>query len=157
MPPCSQVRGCSRFCSGIFRQRVRVFRHRNQKHVYRDFSSTLVAGEEAPSVVAQIELAPRLVKEQCPAVGANQERNRNRGSVGREKWRDLPINHPIEVAPPIKLIRPFTQAEHRRIRSSNDRDQKAEREGRKNRHNEGYDEAADGNAREPQVERVIDE
>ena len=49
-----------------------------------------------------------------------------------------------------------TEAEHRRIRSSNDRDQKAEREGRKNRHNQGYDETADG-APEPQIERVVDE
>jgi hypothetical protein len=50
-----------------------------------------------------------------------------------------------------------TEVEHRRIRSSNDRDQKAEREGKKNRHNQGYDEAADGKRPEPQIERVIDE
>ena len=50
-----------------------------------------------------------------------------------------------------------TEAEHRRIRSSNDRDQKAEREGKKNRHNEGYDEAADGKTPEPRLERVVDE
>jgi hypothetical protein len=50
-----------------------------------------------------------------------------------------------------------TDAEHRRIHSSNDRDQKDEREGRKNRHNEGYDEAADGKFPEPQIERVVDE
>jgi hypothetical protein len=50
-----------------------------------------------------------------------------------------------------------TEEEHRRIRSSNDRDQKAEREGRKNRHNQGYDEAADGKVPEPQIERVVDE
>jgi hypothetical protein len=50
-----------------------------------------------------------------------------------------------------------TEAEHRRIRSTNDRDQKAEREGRKNRHNAGYDEAADGKVPEPQIERVVDE
>jgi hypothetical protein len=50
-----------------------------------------------------------------------------------------------------------TEAEHRRIRSSNDRDQKAEREGKKNRHNQGYDEAADGKHPEPQIERVVDE
>src|SRR3954470_14647726 len=50
-----------------------------------------------------------------------------------------------------------TEAEHRRIRSSNDRDQKAEREGRTTRHNEGYDEAADGKIPEPQIERVVDE
>jgi hypothetical protein len=50
-----------------------------------------------------------------------------------------------------------TEDEHRRIRSSNDRDQKAEREGRKNRHNAGYDEAADGKVPEAQIERVVDE
>jgi hypothetical protein len=50
-----------------------------------------------------------------------------------------------------------TEEEHRRIRSSNDRDQKAEREGQKNRHNQGYDETADGKIPEPQIERVVDE
>ena len=50
-----------------------------------------------------------------------------------------------------------TEAEHRRIRSSNDRDQKAEREGTKNRHNQGYDEAADGKIPEPRIDRVVDE
>jgi hypothetical protein len=50
-----------------------------------------------------------------------------------------------------------TEAEHQRIRSSNDRDQKAEREGKKNRHNQGYDEAADGKIPERQIERVVDE
>jgi hypothetical protein len=50
-----------------------------------------------------------------------------------------------------------TEDEHRRIRSSNDRDQKAERDGKKNRHNEGYDEAADGTNPAPQIERVVDE
>jgi len=37
-----------------------------------------------------------------------------------------------------------TQAEHDRIRQSNDRDQRLEREGKESRHNRGYDEAADG-------------
>lgn len=50
-----------------------------------------------------------------------------------------------------------TEVQHRRIRSSNDRDQKAEREGRKNRHNEGYDDAADGKFRELRIARVVDE
>lgn len=49
-----------------------------------------------------------------------------------------------------------TEAEHRRVRSSNDRDQKLEREGKRSRHNEGYDEAADGKA-PSKVENVIDE
>ena len=50
-----------------------------------------------------------------------------------------------------------TEAEHRRIRSSNDRDQKDEQEGRSNRHNDGYDEAADGTLVVPKIERVVDE
>jgi hypothetical protein len=29
-----------------------------------------------------------------------------------EEWRDLAINHAIEVAAPVELIRPFTEAEH---------------------------------------------
>jgi len=36
-----------------------------------------------------------------------------------------------------------TQAEHDRIRKSNDLDQELEREGRKSKHNQGYDEVAD--------------
>jgi hypothetical protein len=50
-----------------------------------------------------------------------------------------------------------TEAEHRRIRSSNDRDQRAEKQGRVSRHNEGYDEAADGTIPEPRIDRVVDE
>lgn len=49
-----------------------------------------------------------------------------------------------------------TEEEHKRIRSSNDRDQKLEREGKPSRHNRGYDEAADG-AAAPEIERVVDE
>ena len=36
-----------------------------------------------------------------------------------------------------------TEAEHDRIRASNDRDQKLEREGKVAPHNSGYDEVAD--------------
>ena len=49
-----------------------------------------------------------------------------------------------------------TAEEHKRIRSSNDRDQQLEREGKVSRHNRGYDEAADG-APVPEIERVVDE
>jgi hypothetical protein len=49
-----------------------------------------------------------------------------------------------------------TEAEHKRIRSSNDRDQELEREGEVAPHNRGYDEAADGPPL-PEVERVVDE
>ena len=50
-----------------------------------------------------------------------------------------------------------TPAEHQRIRKSNDRDQKLEREGKGSRHNRGYDEAADGVAPPPEIDRVVDE
>jgi len=50
-----------------------------------------------------------------------------------------------------------TEAEHARIRKSNDRDQKIEREGGVSRHNQGYDEAADGAVRRPKIENVVDE
>jgi hypothetical protein len=47
--------------------------------------------------------------------------------------------------------------ERERIRKSNDRDQELEREGKPSRHNRGYDEAADGVARTPDIKRVVDE
>ncbi len=50
-----------------------------------------------------------------------------------------------------------TEAEHKRIRQSNDRDQRLEREGKASRHNRGYDEAADGKRPEPKVEDVVEE
>jgi hypothetical protein len=50
-----------------------------------------------------------------------------------------------------------TPAEHDRIRKSNNRDQRLEREGKVSRHNQGYDEAADGVVRPPEVDRVVDE
>ena len=50
-----------------------------------------------------------------------------------------------------------TEAEHQRIRSSNDRDQELEREGKPASHNRGYDEAADGKQKAPEIERVVDE
>ena len=50
-----------------------------------------------------------------------------------------------------------TQEEHDRIRESNDRDQQLEREGKVSSHNRGYDEAADGGVRRPEIERVVDE
>jgi hypothetical protein len=48
-------------------------------------------------------------------------------------------------------------AERQRIRKSNDHDQQMERNGQQSRHNRGYDEAADGVIREPEIERVVDE
>ena len=60
----------------------------------------------------------------------------------------------VEIVP---LPSSETEAEHKRIRSSNDRDQKLEREGKVSRHNRGYDEAADGTLATPKIARVIDE
>ena len=59
---------------------------------------------------------------------------------------------------PVPLPGEEDEAEHQRIRSSNDRDQQLEREGKPSRHNRGYDEAAHGGAKDqPQIERVVDE
>jgi hypothetical protein len=49
------------------------------------------------------------------------------------------------------------EPERLRIRESNDRDQKLEREGQQSRHNRGYDEAADGVVRAPEIERIVEE
>jgi len=47
--------------------------------------------------------------------------------------------------------------ERERIRKSNDRDQELERHGQRSRHNQGYDEAADGIAPAAEIERIVDE
>ena len=49
-----------------------------------------------------------------------------------------------------------TEAEHDRIRKSNDRDQEMERHGEQSPHARGYDEAADG-LPTPTITRVVDE
>jgi hypothetical protein len=49
-----------------------------------------------------------------------------------------------------------TEAEHQRIRESNDHDQELEREGQVSRHNRGYDEVVKG-VPAPEIERVVDE
>lgn len=61
-----------------------------------------------------------------------------------------------EELTPVPLPGDEDQAEHDRVRSSNDRDQELEREGKKSPHSRGYDEVAKGkNA--PEIERVVDE
>lgn len=57
---------------------------------------------------------------------------------------------------PVPLPASETEAEHQRIRKSNDRDQQLEREGKAAAHNRGYDEAADGPAT-PAIERIVEE
>jgi len=49
-----------------------------------------------------------------------------------------------------------SEAERRRIRKSNDRDQALEQRGEESPHNRGYDEAADGMPTPP-IERPVDE
>jgi hypothetical protein len=49
-----------------------------------------------------------------------------------------------------------TDEERDRIRKSNDRDQRQERQGKLAPHNQGYDEVADG-VPAPTIERVVDE
>jgi hypothetical protein len=49
------------------------------------------------------------------------------------------------------------EAERQRIRQSNDRDQDMERRGKPSPHNRGYDDAADGVVRRPEIVRVVDE
>ena len=48
-------------------------------------------------------------------------------------------------------------AERERIRESNTRDQEMEKHGEQSRHNRGYDEAADGVVRDPEIQNVVDE
>ena len=57
---------------------------------------------------------------------------------------------------PVPLPGEEDEAERKRIRESNDRDQNLERQGKPARHNQGYDEAADG-VPEPEIEHIVDE
>ena len=57
---------------------------------------------------------------------------------------------------PVPLPGEEDTEEHRRIRSSNDRDQKLEQQGKTSRHNRGYDEVVKGTPA-PEIERVVDE
>ena len=50
---------------------------------------------------------------------------------------------PAEETTVVPLPAVDTPAEHQRVRSSNDRDQERERDGRVAPHNQGYDEVAD--------------
>jgi hypothetical protein len=76
-------------------------------------------------------------------------------NVGR--WRFPLANKQDDDMTVVPIPTSETQAEHDRIRKSNDRDQELEREGKKSRHNRGYDEAADGKVPAPEIERVVDE
>jgi hypothetical protein len=60
----------------------------------------------------------------------------------------MPHDQPDEVET-VPMPGQESDAERRRIRQSNERDQRAEREGRDAPHNTGYDEAADGTAPKP--------
>lgn len=65
------------------------------------------------------------------------------------------MRQPTDVIVPIPAT--DTEAEHNRVRDSNDRDQQLERDGETPRHNEGYDEAADGGERTSDIDRIVDE
>jgi hypothetical protein len=58
---------------------------------------------------------------------------------------------------PVPLPGEESKQEHDRVRRSNDHDQQLEREGKRARHNEGYDETAKGKLPRPEVERVVEE
>jgi hypothetical protein len=74
--------------------------------------------------------------------------NRNGGDDAAET-----LDGAAEVVP---IPSSDTQADHDRVRKSNDRDQRLEREGKPAAHNEGYDEAADGPAA-AKVAHIVDE
>lgn len=57
---------------------------------------------------------------------------------------------------PVPIPSTDTPTDHDRVRASNDRDQQLERDGKASRHNQGYDDAADGAAAKDVV-RVVDE
>ena len=94
------------------------------------------------------ELLPEREHTFPPSRYTNCAHNRRGGSAMADQDDDMTV---------VPIPASETDDEHRRIRSSNDRDQKAERDGKKNRHNAGYDEAADGVHPAPQIERVVDE
>ena len=52
-------------------------------------------------------------------------------------------DRPVDEATVVPLPAVDTAREHQRVRSSNDRDQERERDGRVAPHNQGYDEVAD--------------
>ena len=66
----------------------------------------------------------------------------------KQTRKEIPVVVPIPSSD--------TQAEHDRVRKSNDRDQQLEREGKRSPHNQGYDEAADGPPT-PKVRHIVDE
>jgi hypothetical protein len=78
----------------------------------------------------------------------------NGTSIARAK-PEVAVPEPEDVTVPIPAT--DTEAEHDRVRDSNDRDQRLERDGRTPRHNKGYDEAANGRERTPDIDRVVDE
>jgi hypothetical protein len=67
-------------------------------------------------------------------------------------------NDELEDMTVVPLPSSESEAEHDRIRKSNDRDQQLEHEGKRSRHNRGYDETVKGvGTPEPEIERVVEE
>jgi hypothetical protein len=77
-------------------------------------------------------------------------------SVHDRRTVDDTAERPGDAAEVVPIPSSDTQADHDRVRKSNDRDQRLEREGKTSAHNEGYDEAADG-PDTAKVTNVIDE
>src|SRR5439155_9079841 len=72
--------------------------------------------KKAALASAQVKLAPRLIHKQGPAIRADEKWHRNRRAVRCQKRCDLAVDHAIEMATPVELIRALTQAKHRSIR-----------------------------------------
>src|SRR5207249_10852238 len=100
--------------------RVRGFGDRDDEQVERNFARALFARQKTAFAAAKIELAPRLMREQRPALRADEERNGNRRAVRGEKRRDLAIDHAIELPATVELVCALAQAEHWRVRAKRD-------------------------------------
>jgi len=57
---------------------------------------TSLAGQKLSFALAQIELTPRLMNEQRPAIGANQKRHRNGRPMRCQERGKLAVDHRIE-------------------------------------------------------------
>jgi hypothetical protein len=77
-------------------------------------------------------------------------------SIQNGKSGDVAAETLGDAAEVVRIPSSDTQADHDRVRKSNDRDQRLEREGRASAHNEGYDEAADGPTA-AKVANIVDE
>src|SRR5438128_8163233 len=68
-----------------------------------------LAGDEPSFVPAEVELSPRSMNEQCPAVGTDKERDENRSSVGRQQGRHLAVYQAMPCTATVKLLAAFAE------------------------------------------------